>query len=246
MLTNPTLDKLQELRLTGMHTAYLEQLQSTDYDSLTFDERFGLLVDREHTDRHNRRLKTRLRSAKLRLTATVEDIDYRTPRGLDKRLMLSLATCDWIRQRHNVIVTGPTGAGKTYLACALGHKACREGFTVQYHRAPRLFGDLVLAKADGRYPKRMTALAKTDLLIIDDWATAVLTDEQRRDLFEIIEDRHERRSTLIAAQMPLNHWHDVIGDPTLADAILDRLVHNAHKITLKGESMRKRKRNKLD
>ncbi len=246
MLTNPTLDKLHELRLTGMHAAYVEQLESSDYDSLTFDERFGLLVDREHTERHNRRLVTRLRKAKLRLCATVEDIDYRHPRGLDKRLLLSLAVCDWIRQHHNLILTGPTGAGKTYLACALGHKACREGFTTQYHRAPRLFQELALAKADGRYPKLMNALAKTDLLILDDWATTLLTDEQRRDLFEIVEDRYECRSTLIAAQMPLEHWHEAIGDPTLADAILDRLIHNAHKIALKGESMRKQKSKKLD
>jgi len=209
--------------------------------SLTFDERFGFIVDREHTERHNRRLQTRLRKAKLRLNATLEDIDYRTPRGLDKRLMLSLATCDWIRQHHNVIFTGPTGTGKTYLACALGHKACREGLTVQYHRAAKLFRELALAKGDGRYPKLLTALAKTDLLILDDWATALLTDEQRRDLFEIVEDRYERRSTLMATQMPLKHWHETIGDPTLADAILDRLIHNAHKITLKGESMRKKK-----
>lgn len=241
MLTHPTVEKLRELRLAGMQTAYHEQLESTDYDSLTFDERFGLIVDREHTERHNRRLNTRLRKASLRLTAAVEDIDYRQPRGLDKRLMLSLANCDWVRQRHNVIITGPTGAGKTYLACALGHKACREGFTVQYHRAPRLFQELATAKADGRYPRLMTSFAKTDLFILDDWATALLTDQQRRDLFEIVEDRYERRSTLIAAQMPLKHWHEAIGDPTLADAILDRLVHNAHKIALKGESMRKNK-----
>ena len=241
MLTHPTLEKLHELRLTAMQNAYSEQLQSAEYDSLTFDERFGFIVDREHTERHNRRLQTRLRKAKLRLNATIEDIDYRAPRGLDKRLMLSLATGDWIRQHHNVILTGPTGTGKTYLACALGHKACREGLTVQYHRAAKLFRELALAKGDGRYPKLLTALAKTDLLILDDWATALLTDEQRRDLFEIVEDRYQRRATLMATQMPLKHWHETIGDPTLADAILDRLIHNAHKITLKGESMRKKK-----
>ena len=241
MLTNPTRDKLQELRLTGMHAAYEEQRQSAACDSLTFEERLGLLVDREYTERHNRRLKTRLRGAKLRLPAAVDDIDYRHPRGLDKRLMLELATCQWLRQHHNLIITGPTGAGKTYLACALGNKACREGFTVQYHRAPRLFQELALARADGRYPKLMAALAKTDLLILDDWATALLTDQQRRDLFEIAEDRHQCRSTLITAQMPVKHWHETIGDPTLADAILDRLIHNAHTITLKGESMRKEK-----
>ncbi len=241
MLTHPTLEKLHELRLTAMQNAYSEQVQSAEYDSLTFDERFGFIVDREHTERHNRRLQTRLRKAKLRLNATIEDIDYRAPRGLDKRLMLSLATGDWIRQHHNVILTGPTGTGKTYLACALGHKACREGLTVQYHRAAKLFRELALAKGDGRYPKLLTALAKTDLLILDDWATALLTDEQRRDLFEIVEDRYQRRATLMATQMPLKHWHETIGDPTLADAILDRLIHNAHKITLKGESMRKKK-----
>lgn len=242
MLTNPTLEKLHELRLTAMQNAYSEQLQSAEYDTLTFDERFGFIVDREHTERHNRRLQTRLRKAKLRLNATIEDIDYRTPRGLDKRLMLSLATCDWIRQHHNVIFTGPTGTGKTYLACALGHKACREGLTVQYHRAAKLFRELTLAKGDGRYPKLLTALAKTDLLILDDWATALLTDEHRRDFFEIIEDRYQCRATLMADQLPLKHWHEAIGDPTLADAILDRLIHNAHKTTLKGESMRKKKK----
>lgn len=241
MLTHPTLDQLNDLRLKGMHAAYSEQLQSTDYDALSFDERLALLVDREHVERHNRRLAQRLRTARLRLSATVEDIDYRHPRGLDKRTILALAECHWVRQRQNVILTGPTGAGKTYIACALGHKACREGYTVQYHRAPRLFQQLALAKGDGRYPKLMAALAKTDLLILDDWATTLLTDEQRRDMFEIVEDRYECRAMLIAAQLPLEHWHEAIGDPTLADAILDRIVHNAHKLALTGDSMRKKK-----
>jgi len=244
MLTNPTLEKLHELRLNGMQNAYREQLEGTDYQDLGFDERLGFIVDREHTERHNRRLQTRLRKAKLRLDATIEDIDYRAQRGLDKSVLLSLATCDWIRQHRNTIVTGPTGAGKTYLACALGHQACREGFTVQYHRVPTLFRELAVAKGDGRYPKLLAALGKTDLLILDDWATALLTDEQRRDLFEITEDRYDRRATLIAAQMPIKHWHETIGDPTLADAILDRLIHNAHNIILKGESMRKKRKTK--
>ena len=244
MLTNPTLEKLQELRLSGMQNAYREQLEGSEYQDLAFDERLGFIVDREHTERHNRRLQTRLRKAKLRINATVEDIDYRAQRGLDKSVVLSLATCDWIRQHRNAIVTGPTGAGKTYLACALGHQACREGFTVQYHRVPKLFRELAVAKGDGRYPKLLAALAKTDLLILDDWATALLTDEQRRDLFEITEDRYDTRATLIAAQMPVKHWHETIGDPTLADAILDRLIHNAHTITLQGESMRKKRKTK--
>jgi len=208
---------------------------------LSFDERFGLLVDCEYTERENRRLKTRLKRARLRQAATVEDIDYRHPRGLDKSLMLSLASCDWVRQHHNVIITGPTGAGKSYLACALGNKACREGYRVLYFRIARLFQDLAIAKADGRYDKLLHALARCQLLVLDDWGTAPLTDEQRRDLFEVMEDRYDRGSTLIAAQLPLKHWHEIIGDPTLADAILDRLIHNAYTVTLKGESMRKRK-----
>ena len=244
MLTNPTLDKLQELRLSGMQNAYREQLEGGDCQDLGFDERLGFIVDREHTERHNRRLQTRLRKAKLRINATVEDIDCRAQRGLDKSVVLSLATCDWIRQHRNAIVTGPTGAGKTYLACALGHQACREGFTVQYHRVPKLFRELAVAKGDGRYPKLLATLAKTDLLILDDWATALLTDEQRRDLFEITEDRYDTRATLIAAQVPVKHWHETIGDPTLADAILDRLIHNAHPIALQGESMRKKQKAK--
>lgn len=241
MLNHPTLDKLHELRLTGMARAWHEQLQSTAYDTLPFDERFAFLVEREYEERNNRRLKMRLAKAHLRLDAAIEDIDYRTNRGLDKRLVLALAGCRWVRETQNCIITGPTGAGKTYLACALGNKACREGFSVHYARAPRLLGELTLARADGRYPKLMTRLAKIDLLILDDWATALLTDENRRDMLEIMEDRYQRKATLVAAQLPLEHWHDAIGDPTLADAILDRLVHNAHKIAIKGESMRKRK-----
>ncbi len=240
MLTHPILDKLQTLRLTGMYQALVEQLQMPDIAALTFEERLGLLVDRESTERENRRLTTRLRQAKLRQTACIEDIDYRHPRGLDKSLMARLATCQWVRERHNVLITGPTGIGKTWLGCALGHKACREGLTVLYLRLPRFLPELPIAKGDGRYGKLLTTLAKTDVLILDDWGLAPFSDENRRDLLEIVEDRHERRATIITSQLPVEHWHDALGDPTLADAILDRLVHNAYKIALHGESMRKR------
>src|SRR6266853_4057063 len=240
MLTHPTLDKLQTLRLTGMYQALVEQLQMPDMAALTFEERLGLLVDRALTERENRRLTTRLRQAKLRQTACIEDIDYRHPRGLDKALMARLVTCQWVRDRHNVFITGPTGIGKTWLGCALGHKACREGLTVLYLRLPRFLPELPIAKGDGRYGKLLTTLAKTDVLILDDWGLAPFSDENRRDLLEIVEDRHERRATIITSQLPVEHWHDALGDPTLADAILDRLVHNASKSVLHGESMRKR------
>jgi len=239
MLIHPTLDKLQALRLAGMQRALIEQMDNPQCQALTFDERFAMLVDNEYTERENRRLKTRLKKAKLRQSAAIEDIDYRHPRGLDKSLMLSLATCQWIREHHNCIFTGPTGVGKSYLASALGHKACRDGYSVLYFRSSRLFQDLAVARGDGRYEKLLRTLASTDLLILDDWGISRLTDPQRRDLFEIIEDRYDRRATLIAAQMPVEHWHEIIGEPTLADAILDRLIHNAYTITLKGESMRK-------
>jgi DNA replication protein DnaC len=241
MLIHPTLDKLQTLKLAGMQRALIEQMDMPDHDALTFDERFGMLVDAEYTERENRRLKTRLKRARLRHAATIEDIDYRHPRGLDKSLMLSLAAGDWIRQRHNVIITGPTGAGKSYLACALGHKACRDGYRVLYFRASRLFQELAIARGNGHYQKLLRSLAHSQLLVLDDWGTAPLTDEQRRDLFEVMEDRYDAGSTLIAAQLPVKHWHETIGDPTLADAILDRLIHNAYTITLKGESMRKQR-----
>ncbi len=241
MLKQPTIEKLNELRLFGMARALEEQNRCADYDDLSFADRLALLVDQESAERDGTRLRLRRKQAKLRLTAAIEDVDFRHARGLDKSLVLSLAGCQWIREHHNVLVTGPTGVGKSYLACALAHKACREGYRALYLRAPRLFDDLALGRADGRYRKILAAYARLDLLVIDDWGLANLTDEQRRDVLEIMEDRHGLRSTLIASQLPIEKWHKVIGDPTLADAILDRLVHNAHKINLKGDSLRKKR-----
>ena len=242
MLTHPTLEKLKALKFIGMLNALSEQLNMPDIQELSFEERLGLLVDREMTERENRRLQTRLRKARLRQSACIEDIDYRHPRGLDKALMASLAACQWVTEHLNVLITGPTGVGKTWIACALAHKACREGYTAQYLRLPRLMAELPIAKGDGRYPKLLASLAKTDLLVLDDWGLVKLNAEQRRDLLEILDDRHGSRSTLVTSQLPVEHWHEMIGDPTLADAILDRLVHNAYKINLKGESMRKKQR----
>lgn len=240
MLTHPTLDKLHALKLLGMVRALEEQLHSPEIHSLTFEERLGLLVDREMTAQENRRLHRRLKNAKLRQTATLEDIDFRHPRELDKSVVMSLADCRWVKS-HNVLITGPTGVGKTYLACALAEKACREGFSVQYLRMPRLFQELAMARGDGRYGKLMTAFARTELLVLDDWGLTPLTDMEQRDLLEILEDRHGLRSTIVTSQVPVELWHEAMGGPTLADAILDRLVHNAYKIALTGESMRKRR-----
>jgi len=243
MLTHPTLEKLESLRLTGMLTALQEQMGMDDINDLSFEERLGLLVDREAVCRESRRLKTRLRKAKLRHDAAVEDIDFRHPRGLDKSLVMRLADCNWLKNHENLIITGPTGVGKSYLACAFAQKACRTGYSAVYLRTSRLFENLGLAKGDGRYIKLLTGFAKTDLLVLDDFGLAKLNREHQHDLLEILEDRHGLKSTLVTSQLPVEHWHEQIGDPTMADAILDRLVHSAHKIQLKGGSMRKKKAN---
>ena len=233
MLNHPTLDKLQDLRFTGMAKALTEQMALPDIEELSFEERLGLLVDREVTEREDRRLTTRLRQAKLKQNACIEDIDFKQSRGLDKSLILDLAQCQWIKRHLNLLITGPTGVGKTWVACALAQKACREGFTSLYLRLPRLLQELPIAKGDGTYTRLLTRLAKVDVLILDDWGLSKLIAEQRRDLLEILEDRHDNRSTIVTSQLPLDQWHHIIGDPTLADAILDRLVHNAYKINLK-------------
>lgn len=239
MLTHPTLEKLQTLKLTGMVKGLEEQLRMTGLEDLGFAERLGLLVDREITERENRRLKDRLAKARLRHTAAVEDVDLRTPRGLDRSVFLALCSCQWVTQHLNVLITGKTGTGKSYLACALAQKACREGFTAAYHRVPRLLAELATAKADGRYAKVLAGVARIDVLVLDDWGLHALNDASRRDLLEILEDRYGRRSTVVTSQLPVSAWHDAIGDATLADAVLDRLVHNAYELKLKGESRRK-------
>jgi DNA replication protein DnaC len=243
MLYHPTLDKLKTLKFSGMTHALEEQMQCAEIAELSFEERLGLLVDREITERDNRRLTNRLRQARLKQQACLEDIDYQANRGLDKALLLKLNDCQWVKKSLNILITGPTGVGKSWIACALAQKACREGYTAWYQRLPRLLQELPLAKGDGSYAKLLARLAKTDVLVLDDWGLAKLTAEQRRDLLEILEDRHGSRSTVITSQLPLDQWHAIIGDATLADAIMDRLVHNAYKINLRGESMRKKQAN---
>jgi DNA replication protein DnaC len=241
MMIHPTLERLHELRLSGMAAALEEQLQSSAASELSFEERLALLLEREISFRDNRRLQRLLQEARLRLpSASLEDIDFRSARGLDRSVLLRLSSADWIRQHQVVLLVGPTGVGKSYLACALGQSACRNGLSTRYFRLGRLLGDLALARADGSYAKLLAKLAKAELLILDDWGLAPLGDAERRDLLEILEDRHRSKATLVTSQLPIEHWHDYIGNPTLADAILDRLVHGAHKITLKGGSMRKR------
>jgi DNA replication protein DnaC len=240
MLNQPTLEKLEALRLLGMAEAFRAQAQQVNLGELSFEERFALLVDQEWTGRKNRALARRLAQAKLRHRASVEDIDFRTPRGLDRSLLRSLTqNSAWVRQHQNVFLLGPTGIGKSFLACALAEKACRDDFTALYTRAPQLFRDLALARADGSLRTRLARLAKMDVLVVDDWAMTPLAETERRDFLEICEDRYQRRSTVLTSQLPLARWHEQIGDPTLADSILDRLVHHAHRIEMQGESLRK-------
>ncbi|MFC6520986.1 IS21-like element helper ATPase IstB [Undibacterium arcticum] len=240
MLNHPTHEKLNQLKLFGMARALTEQA-SLDLDHLGFEERLGLLIDRETTERDGRLLAQRLLRAKLKPNTAAEDTDYRHARGLDKALFQRLLAGQWLREKQNVLLTGPTGVGKTWLACALAHQACRQGYSAYYVRLPRLLDELSIGRADGRYSKLLKQLAKVDVLTIDDWGLAVLDDVHRRDLLEVLDDRHNARSTIVTSQLPVDHWHAAIGDATLADAILDRLVHNAHQLTLKGESLRKKR-----
>jgi len=239
MLTHPTYEKLRAMKLFGMAAAWQEQDQKAVYHPMSFDERLGLIVDREMTDRSSRQMTTRLRKARLRQDAAYEDIDFIKPRGLDRSLIMALCEGEWIRRHDNCLITGKTGVGKSYLACALANKACRDGRNAFYVRARRLFDDLAIAKADGSFGKQLSALARVDLLVIDDWGLTGLTTDQARDLLEILEDRYNRRSTLVVSQVPVENWHALMPDPTVADAALDRLVHNAYRINVIGESMRK-------
>ena len=234
MLTHPTVDKLLQLRCAGMAKALAEQLDTPEVEALSFEERLGLLVDRELTERHSRQLTNRLRRARLKHQACIKDIDFRHRRGLDRQLVLGLADGRWVREHLNVLISGPTGIGKSWLACAFAHSACRNGHSALYVRVSRLLSELATARADGRYPRRLESLAKTEVLVMDDWGLTPFSAENRLDLLEVLEDRHGVRSTVVTSQLPVDKWHDVVGDPTLGDAILDRLVHNAYKLDLEG------------
>ena len=239
MLTNPTLDTLRDLGLSGMASAFQELDQQPEAQSLQHGEWLTLLLEREMTTRRQKRFEARARAAKLRHDAQVENIDFRAARGLDRNLFLKLSSCDWIRQHHSLLLIGPAGVGKSWLACALGHKACREDLSVAYHRVPRLFAALALARGDGRYTRLIKSLARTDLLILDDWGPEKLNDDQRRDLLEIIEARYTCSSMVFISQYAPAGWHLNIGEGTIADAVLDRIVHNSYEIHIEGQiSMR--------
>jgi DNA replication protein DnaC len=242
MLNQQTLHKLYVMRLSGMADAFRQQLEQPDLASLSFEERFGMLVDRQWSWKEERALARRLRNSRLKSTASVEDIDYQTPRGLDRALIRSLAAeSEWVKQHQNIFLIGATGVGKSWLAAALAHKACRDGYTVYYARAAQLFRDLALAHADGSFSRLLRRLEQTDVLVIDDFCMAPLAESERRNLLEICDDRYQTRSTILTSQVPVANWHAQIGDPTVADSILDRLVHAAQRIELKGESMRKKR-----
>jgi len=239
MLTQPTIEKLHAMRLSAMARAFQEQTANPNMAQLSFEERFGLIVDQQMTEMEDRRMQSRLKSAKLRLSATVEDLDFRPSRNMDRSMIMSLAQNQWVRSHQNILVTGPTGAGKSYLGCALAQKACRDGHTTIYQRLPRLLNELAVARHDGRYSKLMAPLIKCEVLVLDDLLIAPISRNDQRELLEIVEERYDRKSTIVTSQLPVKAWHDSMEDPTLADAILDRLVHNAHKVDLDGDSMRK-------
>ncbi|MDP2234755.1 MAG: IS21-like element helper ATPase IstB [Actinomycetota bacterium] len=241
MTNEETIEKLYDLKLGAMAEAFREMLARPQDGGLSFPERLGLLVDREWLRREENRLARRLKAARLKVPASVEEVDFRTPRGLDRDVFVDLAAGGYLRHHHNVIITGATGLGKTYLACALADRALRDGFTAGYYRLPRLAFELALARADGSYLKILGQLAKVDLLILDDWGIAPLEGQAQHDLLEVIDDRTQSRSTLVASQVPVGEWHRLLADPTVADAVLDRLVHNAVRIDLKGGSMRKKR-----
>ena len=239
MLTQPTIEKLHAMRLSAMARAFQEQTANPNMAQLSFEERFGLIVDQQMTEMEDRRMQSRLKSAKLRLSATVEDLDFRPSRNMDRSMIMSLAQNQWVRSHQNILVTGPTGAGKSYLGCALAQKACRDGHTTVYQRLPRLLNELAVARHDGRYHKLVAPLIKCEVLVLDDLLIAPISRNDQRELLEIVEERYDRKSTIVTSQLPVKAWHDSMEDPTLADAILDRLVHNAHKVDLDGDSMRK-------